>query len=211
MSYLWKNQDAANFKRLLSNLIENNGLDLEDCNGYNFYFECKTGGLRDWYKSISPNLHQTYFQEHPKAISVNEQFKQIYLLDQTKKYFLNGRNYTPVEIDSINFYTILNFCDSLKFLPTSFDFHWGTSGIIGLVLLHNLKTAGEKNAEKRWNEILPYLIDAFKGGKFNDDFVRLYDSVMYESYGFQYYGALPNSPIKNLESLESRRTLIGLK
>ena len=208
--YFWNALDTTNFKIGLMQLIEHNGLEIDDCKGYSFYFECKAGGLKEWYNSVYPDLHNLYLKNHQNDTLINNQFTKIYLLDQSGKYILQGMNETERDVDSINFYQILEICHSIKKLPTSFEYHWGVSGVLGLILLHNLKNAPLVTAEKRWNEILPFLVQAYNKGNLDDDFIRLYDGIMFEFHGFQYYGTIKDAPIKDVEGLDLRRKQIGL-
>lgn len=118
---------------------------------------------------------------------------------------MDCRNKFISEIDFNNIKKIIDLCkqnDGL--IPNNFDNGIGTYYKLQIIIWHNLKT--ERNFQKSWDLLLPYIEKTYFAGKIGFTIFMLYDKCCYQHYGYQYYGTLgKEAQIKDKETYKDRK------
>jgi hypothetical protein len=168
-------------------------------------------GMQAWMFQKSEKLYPIWMKNNPRAFEIKKKIDELYAIDQSRRYFFGSssdcdsacyawNSITVMDLD--NLHTIIQLCDDSGILPNQYDHGVATLYKWQLIFLHTLKT--DKIVEV-WEFALPYLEKTYFAGKIDDSFFRIYDQLLSEYYGYQYYGFEKNVPVKDEEHLRDRK------
>ena len=213
----YNNKDIKYFKKELKYLIKCNGFEINNSLKWlSFYQSITTGELKDWYETLIKKQHKIWLKHNLDKIETINIIEQLFVKDQTmsllSSYF--GIKDTTNEnlhkfFDKIqhenyaNLKRIVEISEKNNELPNTFDYPLLVMGKIEIIILHNLKDS--TNFEKKWNLIFPYIEKAYFDGKISNSSFKMYDKLLFEFFGYQYYGTIKGAPIKDIDTYEQRK------
>ena len=189
---MWNNQDNKNLKKELIYLTKNHGLKISDIINYgdgSLYHSLDTGKLSLWYDKMTKKYMKVWIVKNYNKLETISRIESIYYIDQHIATILysnllnNKTENDSLLLESIfqkvnreNFENLVTLCSKINCLPTSSDYTVATSGVIELILAHNLATATDDLVLTRWNSIWSYLVDAYIKGKIDESFLYIFDN-----------------------------------
>ena len=216
--YALKHDDLDYFKNSMKYLIVNYGykyskydlsLSLIDTSKLTLTKLLKDNNLENWLFDVSDSLYPVWIKNNPRSFEVKQKLNEINTIDQAMRIGFNDLDSLTwdaiMKKDYLNLKTLLQLCDSNGILPNNFDQGIGSSDWF-TIYLHNIKSY---QTFEIWEEFLPYLERTYLAGKIDNDCFVMYDRILAQFYGVQYFGFLEDVPIKDEEHLLERKEKYG--
>jgi len=213
-----KNDDVDYFKKLMKDLILNYGfkyskydisLKSNNLKDNSFSNLLKRRDLENWLFNESDSLFPLWIKENPRSFEVRTKIQELVIVDQSMR--IGFPDFDSLIWDAIsirdykNFQSLLSLCDSNGILPNNFDQGYGSLDWF-YIFLHNIKSY---QTLEIWDEFLPYLEKTYFAGKISNECFIMYDRVLIQFYGYQYYGFFEDVPVKDEKGLYERRLKYG--
>ena len=144
-----------------------------------------------------PDLIQKFFQNLPNP-GIYKEVDSLVALDQQARS--GGLPWGEIEtVDSVNIYRLMEITKK-----------YGWQDRAWLILWHQRGSYGESNVV--WNHFKPLIDQGIEEEKIRKSFWAIFeDEKAISEHGYQIYGMYQNQfPIKDIESVDARRTEIGL-
>lgn len=110
------------------------------------------------------------------------------------------------EMDRSNINSLLALTRKLGVLPNHFDHGLNTYYVWQICFFHNMYP---DKIDEVWNQMLPFIEQAYFAGKIGDGLFRLYDFQLNQLFGYQYYGFIADVPVKDEAHLQDRKHKYG--
>jgi hypothetical protein len=217
-----QNKDIPYFKKNIKKLIINDGFHYskyyQQTVDINFSQLVKNQNLESWLLNISEKNHYKWVKNHPIAYEIQKQIIEISILDQTRQYLYRIQNkfqtsdsiayFILKENDGIAFERLIKLCQSINGIPNSMDYGIYTSNLFSISFWHSLYP---DCIENNWQRILPFVENTYFEGKIGTDLFWIYDFQLTNHFGYQYYGTIPDVPVKDSLNLTHRQVKYHLK
>lgn len=214
-----ENNDIHYFKREIKKMLKYHGFkfskhDKSRNSFQNSFVELvNSKQLGDWLCEKSDKYYPRWIKNHPEAFEIKRKIDELFIKDQMRvDIYIQDSLCSQIilgqinAIDKNNLKSLLQLCDSKGILPNHIDHGVGTYYPWQTILLHNMKS---DDFFEVWEEILPYIEKTYFAGKIGDDLFRLYDQMLHQFFGYQFFGFEKNAPIKDPEHLIERKRKYG--
>jgi hypothetical protein len=213
----YQNNDTTYFQNQLQYLVKNNGFTLTDEYYWlSFYESITKGALEEWYNELYRNYHKEWVESNIAKLEIINKIEATYARDQLIaplfKYtndtcgIAQKLNASLIKANIANLNAVVDICKKNGEMPNAFDYPLSLIGKIEIIIAHNLQDSDSTDFDMKWNLILPYIEKAYFDGKISFSFFQIYDMILYQKFGYQYYGGLiKDAPFKDKENYEQRR------
>lgn len=217
INYSFQNNDTVYFQDQLQYLVRKNGFILTDnFRWLSFYESITSGKLKEWYSELYRKYHKEWVENNIDKLETIKIIEESFAKDQLIAPLFRYANDTCIisqklkanlkKNDLLNLYSIIDVCKKNGEFPNAFDYPLTLIGKIETIISHNLQDCDSTDFDMKWQLILPHLEKAYFDGKISFSFFQMYDLILYQKFGYQYYGGfIKDAPFIDKEHYEQRR------
>lgn len=207
-----QNNDTAFFLSCLPDLKNKYGFTISGESTLELYNMVNRKNLIDKVNVLLKDAQSQYFKNNTQAYSLHNIMNKAFDLDQKYRDYYGRFRFNEwnndlinksldsmlYRVDFINFLIIEQFCILHICFINNFDFGNGSYEKVQLIFAHVLR---HKNSDytKMFELLNNYAVKAYRENKISSEIFRLFDTLISNEYGFQYFGFVENVEVnKNL-------------